>query len=219
MVSKIKSSCECKFTGNEPSPKGFGKCAHCTKPGTMHMGADGRVWIVKKMGTKKTNRWIVSDFQKDFDKVVKSLIKELKKSPVKYKIQTIQEFAKRSSNNIHENIENGYNPLMFMTISYPLDDLGSIIGSLDFDRIACKTGFYRYVINIGNDVGPLSRNKDIIPNRSQDYEINPDFKVWSEKEFNKLCQNYKKESTDILKKDERVNKLPLKQKNYIKKYF
>tara|TARA_Y100000996_G_scaffold413276_1_gene401147 strand:- start:214 stop:810 length:597 start_codon:yes stop_codon:yes gene_type:complete len=44
------------FTGNEPSPKGLGYCAKCTKLGTIMEGKDGNIWKVKKFSNSK--RWI-----------------------------------------------------------------------------------------------------------------------------------------------------------------
>lgn len=38
----------CTYTGNEPSPKGFGFCARNEQVGTKKIGTDGNVWIVKK---------------------------------------------------------------------------------------------------------------------------------------------------------------------------
>lgn len=38
----------CSYKGNEPSPKGLGKCAHLLKEGTISKGKDGNKWIVKK---------------------------------------------------------------------------------------------------------------------------------------------------------------------------
>ena len=45
-----------KYTGNEPSPKGFGYCARCTPLGTKMEGKDGNMWIVKKFS--KGQRWV-----------------------------------------------------------------------------------------------------------------------------------------------------------------
>lgn len=45
------------YTGKEPSPKGFGYCAHCEKVGVKRIGKDGFSWIVTK--TKKgAKRWV-----------------------------------------------------------------------------------------------------------------------------------------------------------------
>jgi len=46
------------FTGNEPSPKGLGYCAHSEEIGTLKKGLDGNLWIVVKTG-KNIKRWII----------------------------------------------------------------------------------------------------------------------------------------------------------------
>lgn len=38
---------KCRFTGKEPSPKGFGRCAHLEREGTVARGTKGEMWIVK----------------------------------------------------------------------------------------------------------------------------------------------------------------------------
>lgn len=50
-----KSNNDCRYKGSEPSPKGFGFCAHLQPVGTRKKGRDGLVWIVKtdKNGTKR----------------------------------------------------------------------------------------------------------------------------------------------------------------------
>lgn len=49
---------DCRFTGNEPSPKGFGYCAHNQMIGTIRMGTDGQEWIVKSIPKAGTRRWV-----------------------------------------------------------------------------------------------------------------------------------------------------------------
>jgi len=38
------SKCDCSYTGIEPSPKGFGYCAHNEKKFTIKKGTDGRYY-------------------------------------------------------------------------------------------------------------------------------------------------------------------------------
>jgi hypothetical protein len=45
-----------KYTGNEPSPKGSGYCAHAEKVNTKKKGKDGNTWIVKKI-SNGSKRW------------------------------------------------------------------------------------------------------------------------------------------------------------------
>jgi hypothetical protein len=46
------------YKGNEPSPKGFGYCAHCEEIGTQRIGLDGNYWIIAK-NKKNIKRWII----------------------------------------------------------------------------------------------------------------------------------------------------------------
>jgi hypothetical protein len=46
------------YKGDEPSPKGFGYCAHCEKLGSLRFGLDGNEWIVVK-NKKNIKRWII----------------------------------------------------------------------------------------------------------------------------------------------------------------
>ena len=45
------------YTGNEPSPKGLGYCAHTQAVGTTKTGNDGNTWTVETT-YKGTKRWV-----------------------------------------------------------------------------------------------------------------------------------------------------------------
>lgn len=45
------------YTGKEPSPKGFGWCAHAETLGKARRGRDGHKWVVKKV-TGGSKRWV-----------------------------------------------------------------------------------------------------------------------------------------------------------------
>ena len=51
------------YKGTEPSPKGFGYCAHAEKVGVNRKGKDGNIWIVSKMEDKisKVMEQVISD--------------------------------------------------------------------------------------------------------------------------------------------------------------
>ena len=51
----IDSNITCRFTGNEPSPKGLGLCARMVYEGFEIKGSDGNNWI------KKGSKWIRKD--------------------------------------------------------------------------------------------------------------------------------------------------------------
>lgn len=51
-----KNNAKRYYSGKEPSPKGFGYCAHASKLGTRKRGKDGKMWHVKKAG--KSKRWV-----------------------------------------------------------------------------------------------------------------------------------------------------------------
>ena len=59
-----------KYKGTEPSPKGYGWCAHGEKEGKVRKGKDGNQWIVKnvKNGSK---RWMKKGVSKNnLEKIV-----------------------------------------------------------------------------------------------------------------------------------------------------
>jgi hypothetical protein len=55
------------YTGDEPSPKGLGYCAHAEKIGTIKKGKDGNIWIIKKTKCGK-QRWIKKTDKQKTDK-------------------------------------------------------------------------------------------------------------------------------------------------------
>lgn len=57
---KKDKNCKCnkskKYSGNEPSPKGLGYCAHCTPLHVTMKGKDGNLWENVKF--KNSRRWV-----------------------------------------------------------------------------------------------------------------------------------------------------------------
>lgn len=45
---KCKNDPDANYTGNEPSPKGIGFCAHADPVGKARKGRDGQMWVVKQ---------------------------------------------------------------------------------------------------------------------------------------------------------------------------
>lgn len=45
------------YKGTEPSPKGYGICAHLQKIGSIRLGKDRHLWIIKKL-KNGTKRWV-----------------------------------------------------------------------------------------------------------------------------------------------------------------
>ena len=71
------------YTGNEPSPKGNGYCAHAEKLFSIKNGQDGYDWIVKetKSGVKKWERLVIPKlFVAKFKKLSKTV--KLKKNSI-----------------------------------------------------------------------------------------------------------------------------------------
>ena len=58
-MPKCKNDPGRTYKGTEPSPKGLGYCAHTSEDGSMRVGGDGTIWMVKstKNGIK---RWVRS---------------------------------------------------------------------------------------------------------------------------------------------------------------
>ena len=47
----------CYWKGNEPSPKGLGRCAHLEHAGTVALGRDGKIWKAE-MNKNGVVRWV-----------------------------------------------------------------------------------------------------------------------------------------------------------------
>jgi hypothetical protein len=58
-----KNDPKAKYKGNEPSPKGYGYCAHSEKVGTIKKGKDGKKWIIVETA-KKIKRWVKHSIKK-----------------------------------------------------------------------------------------------------------------------------------------------------------
>jgi len=57
-MPKCKNDPKKTYKGTEPSPKGFGYCAHNEKFGSERNGRDGNQWVVKTVGTRGVKRWV-----------------------------------------------------------------------------------------------------------------------------------------------------------------
>jgi len=70
----------CKYTGNEPSPKGLGYCAHSGKLYTIRLGLDNNYWYISPIGDSQ--RWkhlkIPSEWFKSID-IKSNTIKKITK--------------------------------------------------------------------------------------------------------------------------------------------
>lgn len=56
-MPKCKNDPKASYSGNEPSPKGKGYCAHAEKKGATRTGNDGRKWTVATRGDKNQKYW------------------------------------------------------------------------------------------------------------------------------------------------------------------
>ena len=56
-MPKCKNDSKKSYKGTEPSPKGFGYCAHPEKVDKVKKGKDGNKWIIKK-NIKGIKRWV-----------------------------------------------------------------------------------------------------------------------------------------------------------------
>lgn len=195
------------YKGNEPSPKGFGYCAHSEKIGTMKRGKDGKVWIVKKF--KNIKKWVFSDFYTNFKKSENQLKLLLKKSIVSFNYKSFEDKLKKNKKWFDKQENNKYY-FPEIEIDYNLDNLGEI----EFKRCACESEFYKYVINTGSDF-KLSNKK--IKKRSYFFDIDPAFKIW--KDFNKECIKYHKENTEYITNLIKNNKLSKKELDYVSKIY
>ena len=174
------------YKGDEPSPKGFGYCAHAEKIGVMKRGKDGKVWIVKKF--EKSKKWVLSDFYKKYNEIEKKLKLLLKKSPVDFIFKSFTDELKKNPkwfNNFNDKI---YFPKII--IEFKLNEIGQKIGQYEFKKCACESEFYKYVINTGSDTGPFKSLNKILT-QSYYFDIDPKFKI--SKNFKSECKKYQEE--------------------------
>jgi hypothetical protein len=94
------------YKGNEPSPKGFGYCAHSEKLGIIKRGKDGKIWTVKKINNIK--KWILSDFYINFRKSENKLKSLLKKSICSFTYISIEDTLKRNKDWFSKQKDNNY---------------------------------------------------------------------------------------------------------------
>jgi hypothetical protein len=192
---------------NNPSPKGFGYNAHTLKINTHMIGRNGKMWIVKNYNG--IHRWVISDFYKEYKKAEKKLLNLFNKSIVKLRkyipYETIIQKNNYENNDIVDYEESNFifeNKLSFL-IKY------------EFNRLACKSGYFKYIINTGND---YFINKNKIAEISYFYMINNTCKIW--KDFNKECKIYMKNAQkDIMANKDFINSLTEKEKKYIMKNY
>ena len=62
------------YTGKEPSPKGFGLCAHAEKEGTRKKGTDNEIWVVKKTKNESL-RWVKFNDKSKYKSYIRPTIK------------------------------------------------------------------------------------------------------------------------------------------------
>lgn len=76
-MPKCKNDTKKFYKGNEPSPKGFGWCAHAESISKKRKGKDGNMWIIKqiKNGSK---RWVKISSNKSITKKFKTKKKVIK---------------------------------------------------------------------------------------------------------------------------------------------
>jgi hypothetical protein len=169
------------------------------------IGKDLKLWMIKQYNN--INRWVVSDFYKEYKKAEKKLIKLLSKSIVKFTYKsyedTIIKYEDEDTIDLPENNIIIHNSDTFFLASH------------EFTRLCCISGYYKYVISTGDDV--MIKNKKI-KEVSYFYQLNDKAKIW--KGVDKMCSVYKKEAhTFINKNKDLINKLDKNKQAYIYKFF
>lgn len=199
------------YLGNEPSPKGFGYCAHAEKKNKMMIGRDGKVWIVKEYNS--TKRWVVSDFNKEYEKSLKKLIKLLGKTPIKYKIISNLDRAKYREEDEEEINPNRSSPI---TVEFELNEISKLIASFEFKRCAYESEFFKYVMYDSMDVGGIKKTKSVM----YWYYLSKDFKLL--KAFEKEKKAFCTKVINLISKDKKyinnLNEFP-EIKKYMEKTY
>ena len=204
-MPKCKNDPKRNYKGNEPSPKGFGYCAHSEKIGVMKRGKDGKIWIVHN-----TKKWVLSDFYKNFKKSENKLKSLLKKSICTFHYTSFEDTLKKNKDWFSKQENDKY---FFPEINIELDY--NELSAIEFRRCACESEFYKYVVNTGSDYN-ISRNKKI-KKINYFFDLDPQFEVW--KDFNKECKKYNKENSKDLVQFIKNNKLSKKELDYISKNY
>ena len=73
---KCKNDITRNYSGNEPSPKGLGYCAHAEKTYTIMEGKNYKMWYVDIMNNIK--RWKLLTIPKEFIKTLKNINTKIK---------------------------------------------------------------------------------------------------------------------------------------------
>ena len=175
------------------------------KVGTTMAGKNGKLYIIKKINNKK--KWIISDFYKEYKKSEKKLIKLMKKSIIKFNYKPYEK-NKIFFNGIDVSLPES-------EITYDNTKNISFIAPYEFRRLCCLSGYYKYVINTGDDA--LIKDKKIIKT-SYFFKLNTDAKIWSD--FDKECQIYKEQMNEFIKQNKiLIDSLNSKHKKYILKNY
>ena len=56
-MRRCKNCTKCKYSGNEPSPKGLGICACPFRENYKEKGKDNNIWVVK-LFSNRNKRWV-----------------------------------------------------------------------------------------------------------------------------------------------------------------
>lgn len=120
-MSKCLNDASKTYTGEEPSPKGRGFCAHAERVGTVMKGTDNSMWKVQLI-KNKTKRWIR----------VKSITKKKKQETKRtVKIQLKHELKETTDKYIKLNKE----------LATKISDLKNTLNQLDKDKKSLKKNY------------------------------------------------------------------------------
>lgn len=200
-----------KLTDN-PSPKGFGYDAHLQKNGKIMIGKDGKLWIVKKYNNLQ--KWVISDFYKEYKKSENILIKLMKKSIINFTYKSYENIIKEDKKYFDNDNDNEIHiPENNIIINANSDTF--FLASYEFRRLCCLSGYYKYVVNTGENI---MVNDKKIKEISYFFQINKDAKIW--KNFDKECKKYKKDSYNFIEKNKMlIDNLDKKKQLYIYKFY
>ena len=119
--SKCLNDASKTYTGNEPSPKGRGFCAHAERVGTVMKGTDNSMWKVQLI-KNKTKRWIR----------VKSITKKKKNEEKRtVKIQLKHELKEKTDKYLKLKKE----------ITIKMTDLKNTLNQLEKDKKSLKKNY------------------------------------------------------------------------------
>jgi hypothetical protein len=110
-MPSCKNDSKRKYKGSEPSPKGYGYCAHAEQVGAVKKGTDGNKWIVARV-SNGSQRWMKKNGKSKSKSKIKSKSKSKSKgnsNSKKHNMSINKHKSKRNNKTVKGNYITQYN--------------------------------------------------------------------------------------------------------------